>query len=141
MNIVFFLTPKQDVAYIYEDFTLRQTLDKMENHRYSAVPIIRRTGEYVGTITEGDLLWAIKNQFSLNLKVSEDVTVGQIPRHADNRPVSVNTDIKELVDKSLEQNFVPVVDDRGVFIGIITRKKIIEYFYQILIKKENEAAN
>lgn len=138
MNIVFFLTPKQDVAYIYEDFTLRQTLEKMESHRYSAVPIIRRTGEYIGTITEGDLLWAIKNQFSLNLKVSENVAVGQIPRHLDNQPVSVNTDIKELVDKSLEQNFVPVVDDRGVFIGIITRKKVIQYFYQMLIKTENE---
>ena len=60
MNLLFFLTPKGKVAYIYDDFTLRQTLEKMEYHRYSAVPILTREGKYVGTITEGDLLWAIK---------------------------------------------------------------------------------
>ena len=55
MNILFFLTPKSDVAYISEDDTLRQALEKMEHHKYSAVPIVSRTGRYVGTLTEGDL--------------------------------------------------------------------------------------
>ena len=68
MNILFFLTPKSDVAYISEDDTLRQALEKMEHHKYSAVPIVSRTGRYVGTLTEGDLLWGIKNQFNLDLK-------------------------------------------------------------------------
>ena len=65
MNILFFLTPKCEVAYIYEDETLRQALEKMEYHKYSAVPIISRTGRYIGTITEGDMLWGIKNKFKL----------------------------------------------------------------------------
>ena len=43
MNILFFLTPKSEVAYINEDDTLRQALEKMEHHRYSAIPIISRT--------------------------------------------------------------------------------------------------
>lgn len=60
MNLLFFLTPKQDVAFIYDDFTLRQTLEKMEYHRYSSIPVLTRRGEYAGTITEGDLLWYIK---------------------------------------------------------------------------------
>ena len=60
MNILFFLTPKSDVAYISEDDTLRQALEKMEHHKYSAVPIVSRTGRYVGTLTEGDLLWGMK---------------------------------------------------------------------------------
>ena len=68
MNVLFFLTPKSKVAYIYDDFTLRQTLEKMEYHRYSAVPLLTREGKYVGTITEGDLLWSIKNKYSLNFK-------------------------------------------------------------------------
>ena len=68
MNILFFLTPKCEVAYIYEDETLRQALEKMEYHKYSAVPIISRTGRYIGTITEGDMLWGIKNKFNLSLK-------------------------------------------------------------------------
>ena len=67
MNVLFFLTPKSEVAYIYDDYTMRQTLEKMEYHRYSSIPIINKKGEYVGTMTEGDLLWSIKNDFDLNL--------------------------------------------------------------------------
>ena len=38
--------------------------------------------------------------------------------------------MEDLVDKALNQNFVPVVDDRGVFIGIVKRKAIIQFCYQ-----------
>ena len=72
MNLLFFLTPKQDVAFLYEDFTLRQALEKMEYHRYSSIPVLNRVGEYVGTMTEGDLLWAIKNQ-GIDLDDAEDI--------------------------------------------------------------------
>ena len=125
MNILFFLTPKCEVAYIYEDETLRQALEKMEYHKYSAVPIISRTGRYIGTITEGDMLWGIKNKFNLSLKEAERVTVAAIDRRLDNRPVFANSNM----DKALNQNFVPVVDDQKNFIGIITRKDIIRYYY------------
>ena len=66
MNILFFLTPKSDVVYINDDETLRQALEKMEHHRYAAVPVINHQGRYVGTLTEGDLLWGIKNQYDLS---------------------------------------------------------------------------
>ena len=70
MNILFFLTPKSDVAYIYDTFSLRQVLEKMEYHRYSCIPIIGENGKYVGTITEGDLLWGLKSRGDLNLKAA-----------------------------------------------------------------------
>ncbi len=56
MNILFFLSPKQDLMYVYDDFTLRQTLEKWENNRYASIPVLNRKGEYVGTLTEGDIL-------------------------------------------------------------------------------------
>ena len=42
-------------------------------------------------------------------------------------PVNINCDIEDLMQVAMRQNFVPVVDDNGVFIGIITRKAIIQY--------------
>ena len=132
MNLLFFLTPKGKVAYIYDDFTLRQTLEKMEYHRYSAVPILTREGKYVGTITEGDLLWAIKNRYSLNFKEAENTPILESPRRMDNLPVSADTEIEDLIIKALNQNFVPVTDDRGIFIGLITRKDIMRYFAQTM---------
>lgn len=132
MNILFFLTPKSEVAYIYDYESLRQALEKMEYHKYSALPMISRQGKYIGTITEGDMLWGIKNQYNLNLKEAESIPVTSIPRRLDNRPVSADSAMEDLIDKALNQNFVPVVDDQKNFIGIITRKDIIRYFYDKL---------
>ena len=129
MNILFFLTPKSEVAYLYEDYTIRQALEKMEYHRYSSIPIISKDGKYIGTITEGDLLWTLKNDFSLDLKSIEDICINNVNRRKDNRPVSINADIEDLISKSMNQNFVPVIDDQDIFIGIIKRRDIIDYCY------------
>ena len=128
MNILFFLTPKSEVAYIHDDESLRQVLEKMEYHKYSAVPIISRQGTYVGTITEGDLLWYIKNQLDLNLQEARRILITNVPRRSDNTPVSIDSNMEDLLDKAMKQNFVPVLDDKKSFIGIVTRKDIMKYF-------------
>ena len=143
MNILFFLTPKSEVAYIYDDFTVRQALEKMEYHKYSAVPIINRRGEYVGTITEGDFLWALKDRYSLNMKTAEQLLVRSIPRRMDNRPVSVNANMEDLISKAMGQNFVPVIDDNKIFIGLVRRRDIIQFCYNLYkqSRKEQEKAS
>jgi len=136
MNILFFLTPKSEVAYIYDEESLRQALEKMEYHKYSAVPILSRQGRYVGTLTEGDLLWYIKNQLSLNLKEAQRIPVTAVPRRSDNFPVSVDSKMEDLLEKAMKQNFVTVLDDDKSFIGIVTRKDIMKYFARNIGKTE-----
>ena len=136
MNILFFLTPKSEVAYIHDDESLRQVLEKMEYHKYSAVPIISRQGTYVGTITEGDLLWYIKNQLDLNLQEARRILITNVPRRSDNTPVSIDSNMEDLLDKDMKQNFVPVLDDKKSFIGIVTRKDIMKYFADKMKKTE-----
>lgn len=131
MNILFFLTPKNELAYIYENSTLRQALEKMEHHSYTAVPIIDSNGRYKGTLTEGDLLWTIKNKYNMSLKETENVTVSSIKTNKrEIKSVTINTDIEDLINSAMNQNFVPVTTDDGIFIGIVTRRAIIEYFYK-----------
>ena len=136
MNILFFLTPKSEVAYIHDDESLRQVLEKMEYHKYSAVPIISRQGTYVGTITEGDLLWHIKNQLELNLQEARRILITNVPRRSDNTPVSIDSNMEDLLDKAMKQNFVPFLDDKKSFIGIVTRKDIMKYFADKMKKTE-----
>ncbi|MFR8166346.1 MAG: CBS domain-containing protein [Enterocloster sp.] len=136
MKILFFLTPKSEVAYIHDDESLRQVLEKMEYHKYSAVPIISRQGTYVGTITEGDLLWYIKNQLDLNLQEARRILITNVPRRSDNTPVSIDSNMEDLLDKAMKQNFVPVLDDKKSFIGIVTRKDIMKYFADKMKKTE-----
>lgn len=140
MNILFFLTPKEEVAYIYDTDSLRQALEKMEHHSFAAVPIISRAdGHYVGTLTEGDLLWSIKDRGNLSLKSSEDISIMEVRRKWDNEPVDVDVNMEDLLNKAMNQNFVPVIDDRKRFIGIITRKDLIQYLCRKLVTVQLEA--
>ena len=127
MNILFFLTPKASCAYLEDDFTIRQALEKMESIGYAAVPILSRDGVYRGTLNEGDLLWALKNLCHMDLKAAENHCIMEIAHRRDNLPVSISTRMEDLLAKATEQNFVPVVDDRGVFIGLVTRKAILQH--------------
>ena len=127
MNILFFLTPKANCSFREEDDTMRQALERMEQAGYSALPILRKDGTYCGTLTEGDLLWALKSLCVMDLKQTEGHTIMEISHRRDNRPVSVDTDIEDLITKATDQNFVPVIDDREKFIGIVTRKAIMQY--------------
>ena len=138
MNILFFLKPKSEVAFIYDYCTLRQVLETMEYHKYASIPMLNREGEYVGTITEGDLLWGIKSYQNMDLKRAENIFIHDFPRKADYEAVSADADMEDLLRKAMNQNFVPVVDDQKKFIGIITRKTIIEYCYERMQEMENE---
>ncbi|MFR8289234.1 MAG: CBS domain-containing protein [Coprococcus comes] len=135
MNI-FFLKPKQK-WHLYNYHTLRQAMEIMEYHKYSSIPMINREGKYVGTITEGDLLWGLKKLNILNLKEAEDIAITKIARRADYRPVSADSNMEDLMEKAMDQNFVPVIDDQQNFIGIITRKDIIGYCYEKIKKIAN----
>lgn len=139
MNILFFLKPKASVVTIDDSSTLRQTLEIMEHYRYSAIPVLKKTGEYVGTISEGDILWYIKNKGNFNIYDAEKIRISEIKRYRDNLPIRIDEDMANLINISTKENFIPVIDDRNMFIGIITRQDIINYFYKQQVHYEKQA--
>ena len=114
-------------AFLYDDYTIRQALEKLEVSGYAAIPILNRQGEYRGTLKEGDLLWALKNMCNMDMRQAECRRIMEIPRRKDNIPVRVTASMQDLIERVSHQNFVPVIDDYGAFIGLITRKAIIKY--------------
>ena len=46
------------------------------------------------------------------------------------RPVLITQSVEELINKTMDSNFVPITDDRGMFIGIVTRRSIIKHYYE-----------
>ncbi len=135
-NLLFFLTPKALCQFVYDDFTVRQALEKMESSGYTALPILNKRGEYRGTLGEGDVLWAMKNLCNMDLRVAESRRIMEISRRKDNIPVRVTTSMRDLVERAVGQNFVPVVDDKDTFIGLITRKAIIAYCMERLFPEK-----
>lgn len=134
MNIAFFLTPKREVLYETEEATMKEILDKMEISTFTAIPLIDNKGKYIGTITEGDLLWKLKNTPGLNIEDTNLVSIKDIHRHTKSQTVSINAKIEDLIELAKNQNFIPVEDDEGYFIGIIKRSDIINYCSKLLVK-------
>jgi predicted transcriptional regulator len=135
MNVARFLLPKNNVAYLYNDYTLRQALEKMKYHGYTAIPVITREGKYVNTVAEGDFLWHIirgengEDLKQIDIRDVEHQPLADLPLANTYEPVNITASIEELVDKAVTQNFVPVIDDLGSFIGIVTRQAIINRLY------------
>lgn len=132
MNILFFLKPKSEVVYIASTITVRRALTDMQSHTYTAVPIVSADGDYIGTITEGDFLRYFKNITTGSPEPNLDENVLSIPRSVSYDPISINANMEDLISKVINQNFVPVIDDNRKFIGIITRKDVIQYIYNKL---------
>ena len=128
MNVIKLLKPKSGVAYLSIDSSVRQGLEKMKFHGYTAIPVIDSEGRYISTVTEGDFLWQIVSDDINSLKDLERKPLSEIIRMDWNSAISISATAEDLLSRITDQNFVPVVDDRGVFIGIITRKDVIREY-------------
>ena len=139
MNVLFFLKPKQEVCVLHKNYTLRQGIEKLRQYGFAAVPVIDEDGRYCGTITEGDILRQVLAHEDRS--EWEQIPLREAIRMDVKKPVNVTADMSELLSVAMTQNFVPVVDDRGMFIGIVTRQDIMRYFarqYQALERKKAE---
>ncbi|AUN13922.1 inosine-5'-monophosphate dehydrogenase [[Clostridium] sordellii] len=137
MNILFFITPKSEVEYLYDYYTIKEAIDKIENNDYTSIPVINEKGQYEFTITEGDLLWKIKSNYENKkrgdkVELIETLTIKDIDKYNDYKTVSANSNMENLITLATNQNFIPVVDDQNIFIGIIKRSDIIAYFNEKL---------
>ncbi len=124
MNIAYFLLPKSRIAYLYDDFTFRQGLEKMRNRGYTAIPVITRDGRYVGTVSEGDFLWRLLDTDDPSMKKAEELRVRDIIG-SKYPAVRITVTMDALLESAMNQNFIPVIDDLDNFIGIVTRRDII----------------
>ena len=134
MNIASILIPKSMVTYLYDDFSLRQGLEKMRYHQRTAVPVVTRENKYVGTVSEGDFLWfltdymknAEKNHKIVDFRDFESISLSELLQKDKNPPVRINANYAKLLECALHQNFIPVIDDRDSFIGIVTRNALLK---------------
>ncbi len=132
MNMLSLLKPKALLDYAYTDSSVRQVLERLKNHGFTAIPVINRKGEYVTTVNEGDILRFMLSHDILDLKDLERIPITDIEIKGKNRPVYITSGLDELILLSMEQNFVPVIDDRNVLSGIITRRDILQYCYNTI---------
>ena len=135
MNIAYFLIPKSKSAFLYDDCTFRQGLEKMRHHGYTAIPVLTKQGKYVGTLSEGDLLWNLVDIGGASMEECENLHIADILKPDRNPPVKITAKADELLEGLMTHNFLPVTDDNGAFIGIVTRNRMLDYYKNVKPKK------
>ena len=131
-SIISLLTPKKATFYLLDTSTVRQAIEKFDAHKFAVVPLIDEEGHYVGTLSEGDLLRYIKNAAEFDLKKAESISIKEIEHYRPYRSLKVDALMIDVYSLSLEQNFIPVTDDKDIFIGIIKRKEVIRELFDNL---------
>lgn len=139
MKIAFFLTPKAEVAWVPTTSTVRQAIERMEHHRYTAIPVLTPEGRYDSTLTEGDLLWFLKQHPHMRFEDTERMPLTLVARRMVLRPVDIDAEIEALLALAIDQNFVPVVDGREAFIGIVRRRSVLVFFRDRMVSTLGEA--
>ncbi len=135
-SILRFMIPKSLVEYISDRSTVRQALEKMSFHRYTAMVVLNSKGEYVGTLRNDDIFEYFLKSGSFDKVMAEDVPITEIMNVSHTRPLLHSASLFELTEAVKEHNSVPIVDDRGCFIGIILRREILNYLLNLLNDKQ-----
>jgi CBS domain-containing protein len=142
-NVLLFLKPKDDVSFFYDNLSVQDGLDYMKQHAFTSMPVINKSGEYVGSISEGDFLWHIlvSDKPTTQTQLSKLIRKDYIPA------CTIDVSLEDLFQQSSKQNYVPIVDDRNIFIGIVTRQAILAYLMkeaaqiEPIVRKEIEKQN
>ena len=136
MNIAKFLTPKASSIYLLDSQTVRQGLEKFKYHGYTAIPVLTVSGEFYGCVSEGDFLRHLLQTGTVDLKVHERYKIREIMRQDFCPPLTIVASLEDVLEQIQKQNFVPIVDDRNCFCGIVTRRDVIKYLAELAFQKE-----
>jgi len=127
MDIKSFVKYKHEVIFVYDDDTVQHAIDILKRERFTSIPILSRDGEYYGTLTEGDLLYTI---YESGIKWASNLKISEIDRNRDYKAVMITDPVITLIVRASDENFVPIVDENNKFLGIVTRKKLLDYFFE-----------
>lgn len=134
MNIARIMIPKVMTVFLRDSQTVRQALETMLNHGYTALPVLDAKNRYAGCITEGDFLRHIMESGSCDRQAMEEIPLKHILRDDFCPALAIDADEKQVIDLIQKQNFVPVVDSQNALCGILTRQKVIQYLAETAAK-------
>lgn len=124
MNIAFFLVPKLRVLWLSTGATVRDALRAMRRHGRSTAPVLDAQSGFAGTVSARSLTRFLRGH-DARARAATSLDDAALVRASE--PVGIDADVEQLVDRAVDQSFVPVVDDRRVFIGVVPRRAILKH--------------
>ena len=119
-----FLTPAENLAVLIDSHNADHAILLLSQMTYTRVPVVTDEKEFVGTIGLRDIL-AYQMEQGLSQEVMADTDIVHMTKK-DVAVVTPDYTLTDVLHKLVDESFLPVVDEDGIFQGIITRKSILK---------------
>ena len=119
-----FLTPAENLAVLIDSHNADHATLLLSQMTYTRVPVVTDEKEFVGTIGLRDIL-AYQMEQGLSQETMADTDIVHMTKK-DVAVVEPDYSLTDVLHKLVDESFLPVVDEEGIFQGIITRKSILK---------------
>ena len=119
-----FLTPAENLAVLIDSHNADHAILLLSQMTYTRVPVVTDEKEFVGTIGLRDIL-AYQMEQGLSQESMADTDIVHMTKK-DVAVVAPDYTLTDVLHKLVDESFLPVVDEDGIFQGIITRKSILK---------------
>ena len=119
-----FLTPAENLAVLIDTHNADHAILLLSQMTYTRVPVVTDEKKFVGTIGLRDIL-AYQMEQGLSQEVMADTDIVHMTKK-DVAVVAPDYTLTDVLHKLVDESFLPVVDEEGIFQGIITRKSILK---------------
>lgn len=131
-----FLTPARNLAVLIDTHNVDHAILVLSQISYTRVPVVTDQMKYVGTISLTDILsYQMKQDYSDEVFSSMDIVH---MTKTDGERLGKDYTVTEVLHKLVEESFLPVVSEDGIFEGIITRKSILKAINSLMHNFSNE---
>ena len=118
------LTPAENLAVLIDTHNADHATLLLSQMTYTRVPVVTDEKEFVGTIGLRDIL-AYQMEQGLSQESMADTDIVHMTKK-DVAVVEPDYSLTDVLHKLVDESFLPVVDEEGIFQGIITRKSILK---------------
>lgn len=118
-----FLTPADKLAVIIDTHNMDHAKLLLSHMTYSRVPVVTEDNRFLGTVGLREIIqYQTENDLS-DEELQQDIA---LIINRDVVTVKEDYDLAEVLRKLVDESFLPVLGEKGEFLGIITRKSILK---------------
>lgn len=126
-----FMIPADNVANVIDQHTLSTGLLILTQSNYTMIPVLSAESKLMGVISMSMIIKAVMTVDAIEMERLDELKVRDVML---SQPVRVQTNchLADVLNYLIDQNFVCVVDGDNRFLGIITRKNVMQRLTHLL---------
>jgi len=120
-----------ELLCIREGTTIGEALKMLMDHRITGMPVVDKEGKMVGVVSEYDIIAQLSPHLTSKNDMKSELFRAPVKFSRKVKSVKESTSLSTVVKSFVNKNYrrLPVVNEHGVLVGMITRRDLMRVFY------------